>query len=99
MFLIALGFYSLQIAYQKSFFESILQLKYIHIQQNIHINNIEQQIRNNPNIDTDSIHIGDNRFDLAITTQQNDQNTTYHIKLTHTMEPQISFYKQFTILQ
>ena len=83
MFLVVLfGIYSLSIVQNNSFGSNLNNLKYLHLQAKIYMDNLILYIKSSSNDEINSFNLNDNRYEMKIIKKIDEHNSTnYHISI------------------
>lgn len=84
---------SVNIFYNNNLMGNINNLKYLHLQANIHLKHIEQMVKNSTNEQIDNFSLNDTRYNVTI--KQNDTNSSiYFVSVETKDDTPVRVYKK-----
>lgn len=81
LLVVLFAFFSLNIVQTNMFSTNLNKLKYLHLQANIHLKNLEEYIETHTAQEINSISLDDSRFDMKIVSQSENNTTKYYISV------------------
>jgi hypothetical protein len=75
------AFFSIRIVQTNMFSTNLNKLKYLHLQANIHLNNVVQYIQTHNENEIQNISLDDDRFELEIVSKNDNNTTVYYVSI------------------
>jgi hypothetical protein len=75
------SFFSLNIVQTNIFSTNLNKLKYLHLQANIHLKNLEEYVKTYDDEKIKTVVLDDERFDMNIVSKNENNSTVYYISI------------------